>query len=170
MQTCLNGNQKEPKFIQKLRNGENEKYPGQTRIEHTEFYKEEITKEQRKELDSSMAKYNLFKETGGRTAWPDVVPNTSLTRRTFDPRAVCDDIIAEAEISNDGKSYDGNSNSDVTKQNDSVGKVQDWINTNVAKQVEQENRKFPLIRSPNGYIFNKFWNIVVSLELYPIFQ
>ena len=24
MQTCLNGNQKEPKFIQKLRNGENE--------------------------------------------------------------------------------------------------------------------------------------------------
>ena len=137
----------------RLRKGENEKYPGQTRIEHTEFYKEEITKEQRKELDVSMAKYNLFKETGGRTAWPDVVPNTSLTRSTFDSSVVGDDMIAEAETLNDGKSYNCNSKSDVTKQNDSVGKVQDWINTNVAKQVEQENRKFPLIRKPNGYIF-----------------
>ena len=34
-----------------------------------------------------------------------------------------------------------------------------------------ENCKLPLIRSPNGYIFgrlNKFWNIIVILELYPI--
>ena len=135
---------------QQFRNGENEKYPEKTRIEHTEFYKEEITKEQRKELDSSMAKYNLFKETGGRTAWPDVVPSTSLGRSTIDSRAVGDDVMAAddmiaAENLNNDKSYNVNSKRDMTKQNVSVGKVEDWIKTNAAKQVEQENRKFPVI-------------------------
>ena len=139
----------------RLSKGENEKYSGQTRIEHPEFYKEEITQERRKELDSSMAKYNLFKETGGRTAWPDVVPNTSLGRSTIDSRAVGDDMIANAETSNDGKSYNVNSSRDITKQDVSVGKVEDWIKTNVAKQVEQENRKFPFIRHKDV-----FWYIV----------
>lgn len=77
-------------------------------------------------------------------------------------------MTAEAETSNDGKPYDCNSKSHVTKQNDSVGKVQDWINTNVAKLVEQENRKFPLIRSPSGCILNQFWNIIVNFQLYLI--
>ena len=83
-------------------------------------------------------------------------------------------MIEEAETSNSKKSYNCNFKGDVTKQNDSVGKVEDWIKTNVAKQVEQENRKFPFIRYKDVFLYYtmhyKIWNMIINLEHYPIFQ